>query len=113
MANYGKRLLFEDQRSVAFGATGAAYVAVGSALDFPARILKIDNFTDADMQFSIDGNNDHFVLKAMSSMILDVSTNQQPEAPFFFGKGTILYVKRIGVPSEGNIYFSVMYGKGD
>ncbi|MDX1532863.1 MAG: hypothetical protein R3230_01500 [Nitrosopumilaceae archaeon] len=110
---YGKRLLFEDLRSIAFGATGAAYVAVGSALAHPIRAFKIDNFMDADMMFSIDGVNDHFVLHASSSWIQDISMNAPMNSPFFMAQGDILYVKRIGVPASGSVYFSVLYGKGD
>lgn len=113
MANFGRRLLFDSIRSLAFGGIGVAYAAVGGALGQPSRAFKIDNLTDADLMFSFDNVNDHLVLPAMSSFIFDISSNRQPTNPLFLAEGTILYVKEIDSPTTGTVYYSVMYGKGD
>ncbi len=106
------RVAFEPQRSSAFGAIIAGYSAVGTPLLNAAYEFKIDNATDALLQFSIDGVTNHFVLPANSSWINDNNTNRSGEAKgFFLAKGTTLYVKRIGTPGSGSVYFSVMYGQ--
>lgn len=106
----GIRLQFEPQRSLAAASVGAGYTAVGTALLNPARQFKIDNFTDVLLQFSIDGVHDHFTLNSGQSFIEDITTNASNESKgFYLGKGTILYVKEIGTPTTGSVYFSVMY----
>jgi hypothetical protein len=122
MAGYGKRLLFEPLRFIASADITNAYSlaatmadAAGTiALSHPARLIKVDNFTDQDMKFSFDGVNDHFVLHAGSTMIMDISSNKQADNSFFLGKGEVLYIKYVADPTNGTfVYFSVAYGKGD
>jgi len=107
------KVKFESLRSLAFGAIGAAYMSVGTATDHPARMVLIQNLTDADLMFSFDGINDHFPIKFNSSFILDVSSNKTIDTGFFIEKGTKLYTKQIGVPSSGGVYFTVFYGEED
>lgn len=116
---------FEPQRSAAFGAVVAGYTAVGTALLNPARQFKIDNFTlaaagaDSLLQFAIGSPGqpitelvDAFVLNSGQSWINDCTTNKSDESKgFYLPEGTTLYVKRIGVPASGSVYFSVIYGK--
>jgi hypothetical protein len=119
---YGKRLLFEPLRFIAAADITNAYDLTATledadnniALNHPARLIKLDNFTDQDMKFSFDGTNDHFVLHAGSTMIMDISSNAQPDNPYFLGKGEVLYIKYVADPTDGTfVYFSVAYGKGD
>jgi len=106
----GIQLQAEPLRSLGYAATGAAYVEIGTSLAYPARQFIVQNLTDADMVFSIDGTNDHFVIPAYSFFLSDVSTNTVTADGFFLMKGSKLYVKRIGVPTTGTIYFSVFNG---
>ena len=56
------RLMAEEVRSLAHGSIlgGGAYIGVGTAIENPARIIMINNATDADLMFSLDGITDHF-----------------------------------------------------
>ncbi len=110
---YGTRLEFEAQRTVGFAAIGAGYGAIGTAFLSPARLIMIDNLTDADLQFSFDGTNDHFVLAAMSGKIFDVATNRVQDKGYFVAEGTIVSVQQIGVPTSGTVYVSIAFSPGD
>ena len=103
----------EAQKSIAFGSIGAAYMGIGSAFSHPARMILIQNFTDADLQFSFDGITDHFPMKAGASFILDVSANKTIDTGFFFEEGTRVYVKEIDTPTSGSVYLTVFYGSED
>lgn len=105
------RLGFENIRTLPFGSIGASYTAIGTPLGNPARMIIINNGTDAALGFSDDGVNDKFVLFAGISMVLDISSNQNKDDGFFFGKGQSLFVKTIGIPTSGEVFFSVVYGQ--
>lgn len=107
------RMLPETCRSLAFGGIGAGYVAVGTPLDNPARIILIQNLTDADLMFSLDGVHDHFPLGTITAFVLDIAANKTKSEGFFLAEGESLYVKRIGVPASGSVYFTSFYGKVD
>ena len=107
------RVKFETLRSLGFASIGAAYMGVGTALDHPARMVLIQNFTDKDLMFSFDGINDHMPLKFDSSFIFDVSANKTIDTGFFIEKGTRLYVKEIDTPTTGSVYLTVFYGEQD
>lgn len=104
------KLRMEALRSLAFGSMGAAYVAVGTAIDNPARMIIIDNFTDADLMISFTGNTDHMVIKANSGKVIDGASNKTTDDGFFFTVGTRLHVKNIGTPTTGSVYFTSIYG---
>lgn len=104
------RLNFEPIRTLAFGAIGGAYMGIGTPIDHPARQIKVDNLTDAELLFSINGIDDHFILPANGFLILDITTNQSlVGAGFYLGQGSRLYVKQSEVPTQGAVYFSVIY----
>lgn len=108
------RALFDAQKSLAFGSVVAGYTAVGTPFSHPIRILIASNTTDADLQFSIDGTTDHFVLSAFSAMVLDVSSNRSATTDeLLFAKNLQIYVKEIGNPTEGAVYISAVYGRND
>lgn len=110
MSSLSVRLKFEPLRSAAFGAIAAGYSAVGSALANPIHQFKIDNLTDAILIFSFDGINDHFVLPPNGFFLSDITSNKAVSQAFFIAEGSILYVKRSGIPTSGAVYFSAMYG---
>ena len=104
------RFRFDEQRSLAFGSIGAGYMGVGTALTEPARQIFVQNLTDVLLQFSFDGVTDHFPLPPNGFMILDIAANKTQNSGFFLAEGERLYVKEIGNPTSGSVYFSVMYG---
>lgn len=114
---YGKRILAETLRSLAFGSIGASYTAIGTDPTFnaPIRILSIKNLTDKDILFSYNAVNDHEVLPAMGGLVLDLTSNKANESGAFFAENTIVYAKQGagGAPTSGSVYVSAYYAKGD
>ena|ERR1700734_3511958 len=104
------RLLPEPLRSLAAASIGAAYMGVGTALANPARIILVQNLTDATLVFSLDGINDHFALPDGGFLLLDVTTNRSLPEGCYISVGQRLYVKEIGMPTTGSVYFSTFYG---
>lgn len=104
------RMLAEPIRSLAAASIGAAYMGIGTALEFPSRLVYIINLTDAQLMFSIDGINDHFTLPEGGFLLLDVSTNQSHTQGFYISIGQRFYVKEVGTPTTGSVYVSTFYG---
>ena len=103
------KVRIETLRSLAFGSIGAAYMGVGTAISHPARMVLIQNLTDQNVLFSIDGVNDHFPMSAYSALVLDVATNKTITDGFFFEKGTRFYVKQTtGAASSGAVYIEII-----
>ena len=107
------RIETEAQKTLAFGSIVAGYTAVGTALVKPARIILVQNLTDASLQFSFNGTDDHFPLPTNGFLLLDVTANNTDDSQFVFPIGQLLYVKRIGTPTSGSVYFSSWYGDKD
>lgn len=99
-------------RSLGFASIVVGYTAIGTQLSHPTRIFMMQNLTDAELMFSFDGVNDHFVLAASGFILLDVTTNDIDGSGFFISKGSQLMVKRIGTPTKGNVYLSTFYARG-
>lgn len=104
------RMLAEPIRSLTAGSISGAYMGIGTPLVFPSRLLFIQNLTDAQLMFSVDGVHDHFTLPATSNFVFDITTNQQQESGIYFSVGTRFYVKQVGLPSTGSVYVSTFYG---
>ena len=104
------RMLAEPIRTLASGSISGAYMGIGTPLVYPSRLLFIQNLTDAQLMFSVDGVNDHFTLPAASNFVFDITTNQQHESGIYFSVGTRFYVKEVGAPSTGSVYVSTFYG---
>ncbi len=101
----------EPVRSSAFGAIVAGYSAVGTGLVNPCRILLIQNLTDATVMISVDGGaTDSFPIVSNGYIVLDFTTNKSQAAGCFLVTGTVISVKRIGVPSVGSVYVSSFFG---
>lgn len=104
------RMKFEDLRSLAFGSIGAGYSAVGTAVEHPVRFFALTNLTDVALLFSTDGVNDHIVLPANGYLVFDISSNKTQNTGFYLAEGDRMYVKQLGAPSSGSVYFTVAYG---
>jgi len=112
MADISIRFMMEPQRSLAFGAISAVYASIGTAVNNPLRMYDIQNLTDAPLQFSIDGVDDHFVVPAYSGRIVDIVSNKTSSGGWYVGKGTSFYVKELTVAATlGSVYLSVAYGE--
>ncbi len=113
MSSFSVRLLAEPVRSLAHGSIlgGGVYIGVGTEIDNPARMILIQNFTDADLMLSFDGINDHFPMLNYSHLILDITGNKTREDGFFLAEGQRLYATQISAPTTGSVYLTVFYGK--
>jgi hypothetical protein len=108
---YPKRLRIDTVRTAAFGAIGAAYSAVGTAITDPCRIFCLTNITDQDVFFSIDGVNNHFIVPSNSFKLIDITANKVRDDGFFLPEGTVFYVVRAGAaPTVGAVYIEVLHG---
>lgn len=111
--SFGIRLVPDTLRTVAFGAIGANYSAVGVPFAHPMRIVSIKNLTDEDLLFSFNGVNDHEIVPAGAGIVWDFCTNRVSTAGAFISTGTQIYVKQSGVPTSGAVYVSCFYGFGE
>ena len=112
VASLSQIMNFEPQRSLAFGVIGAGYMGVGTAINHEARQFFIQNLTDATLQFSFDGVNDHFPLPSNGFFLSDITSNRTAvSTEFVLSQGSRLYVKQLGVPTTGAVYFSIIYGR--
>ena len=109
--NDSVRAAWAPLRSLAFGSILATYVGVGTSLNTPVRIVHILNTTNAALMFSWNGIDDHFVLPTGGYMVIDLTTNQTNGGGFYLPGAKRLYVKQIGVPGSGSVYFSLVYSE--
>ena len=107
------RLMVEPVRSLGFASIGAGYMGVGTAISNPARILRIQNLTNALLMISYDGVNDHEAIAPNSFLLLDITANKTREQGYFLSEGTRVHVKEIDAPTSGSVYVSVYYGAID
>jgi hypothetical protein len=104
------RFRIEPVRTLSAAVVGAAYMGIGTSLTNPARQIFIQNLTDASLMFSFNGIDDHFPLPSNGFFLNDITSNKTNTQGFFLAEGERLYVKQLGVPTTGDVYFSVMYG---
>ena len=100
-------------RALAAGSISGTYAPIGGAgtpFTHPMRIMIAQNYTDAQLTFSFDGVNDHFVLTNGGQMIIDVSSDEFQSNGFIISIGTQMNVK--GSPSTGNVYISAFFARG-
>jgi len=105
------RVRFEPLRSLAFGAISGTYAGMGLPLANPSRIVKVSNFTDANILVSINGVDDHDIVAANGFYLYDLGTNKSDAGGLFEEpQGDRIYVKaEDALPTEGNIYFTTIY----
>lgn len=105
------RLMPEIVRTVAFGAIGANYIGIGTAMTRPIRIILLQNLTDRTVMFSFDGINDHMPLALNGYMLLDITANKTISQGFFLAEGQRIYVRALtGIPTIGAVYLTTFYG---
>jgi len=111
MSTSSIRFMMEPQRVLGFAAIGAAYMSIGTAITHPVRMYEIHNLTDATLQFSLDGVDDHFPLPANGYKVIDIVSNKTSSDGWYIGQGTSFYVKQFPVaPTIGSVYLCIAYG---
>lgn len=110
MSTQAIRLRAEALRSLAFGSISSTYTAIGSKFAHPTRIMHLQNLTNADIVWSMDGITDHGVIASGGFLLLDVVANKTLDQGQFISEGTIMYAKSSGDPTSGSVYLSVFYG---
>lgn len=105
-----KRIFAEPMRSLSSVGIGVNYAAIGVATEEPSFLLIINNYTDAQLTFSLDGSNDHFELGAGNSLTIDITTNRPYSNDIMLEAGTIVYVKQSGIATTGDVFVSTVYG---
>lgn len=105
------RVSIENLRSVANASITNSYLALGTPLSFPSRIVAFTNTTDADMLISNDGTNDKLIVPKGTAKLYDLTTNKRAsDEDFSFAAKTQFYVKYVTAPSSGSIYLETFFG---
>lgn len=109
----GVRTASETMRTLAFGAIGAGFTALGTPLTNTSRAIKFDNFTDQNLSISDDGINTKFQLAAESSFIFDEASNKsEVGGNYGYAAGTQFYVLHPGAaPTLGQVNLSTWYAQ--
>lgn len=113
MATQAIKLKAEALRSLEFDDLSTSFVALGDAFENPARIIHLQNLTDANVIYSFDGTTDHGVVAAGGFILLDITANKSLDQGEFISQGTTVYIALItgaDAPSSGDVYLSVFYG---
>lgn len=101
-------LVWDSLRSLASSSVTSSYQAVGTALTFPARIVKIVNNSTKDVTVSTDGTNDHDFVPAGGFTLYDCGTNRgNPSPSMSIRQGTQISIK--GTAGTGTVYVVVLY----
>jgi len=110
---YGRRVEFEAVREAAFGAIGAAYTALGTALIDNARIISFYNTTDAEVYISFDGVTNHIRLASGTFQVFDLTANKVRDDGYFVANGTVIFQSRVaGAPTSGALWAEVVIAAG-
>ena len=110
------RALFEQIRVLADGGTSGTYAVVGGPLLNPCKMLIINNQMNGDLMMSFDGTTDQLYIQAGQAMVLDFSSDKEgPSEKFSLSEGTQIWVRQFGLkdPTSGDIFISVVYGRGE
>lgn len=108
---YGKHVLYDTLRELAFGSIAAGFTAVGSSMTHEARMLFFINSTDKDLYLSVDNSTNFMRIAAGSTQVHEYCTNRVSEDGFFVAIGTQYYVKQTeaGAPSKGSMAILTVY----
>ena len=88
------------------------YLAIGTPLTQPARIIKISNETDINVLITTDITLDMDFIPANGFILYDLGSNKASVAPTLeFARGTQFYVKRADAVDSlsGSVYLTVIY----
>lgn len=98
-------------RSLAYTSIITSYVAVGSALTNPARIVCFTNASDGDLFVSTDGSNNMLFLAAGTFKLFDLTANRTINGfQWVFPIGTQFYTKYSTLPTKSALYIECLWG---
>lgn len=105
------RVRYEDLRSLSFTSISGIYAAVGTPFNNPVRIIKVSNFTDANLIISFNGIDDKDVVASNGFCLYDYGSNKADQAGTMEqAAGDRLYVRQeSGAPTVGTVYVTVAY----
>ena len=96
--------------------SSSTWVLVG-LLPIAVRNLLTDNFSDQNVQFSIDNSDSsyrgNYNVQANTQATYDLSSNQVQDKGLWQPKYTAIYARNLGTIPAGNIYIGGFAGKGD
>ena len=98
--------------AAAITAAAGAYVLLGTTFANPARIVKIQNLIDADLDISIDGITAYDVVPSQGGWIYDYSSDRSNQAGCLeVPAGTQFYVKynNAGSTNSKSVYLVLIY----
>lgn len=110
--SFAIRWAMEPQKVLAYTSISGTYAKVGTVTLYPGRQFMVSNLTDANLQFSWNGVDDHFPMLSGTQWINDVATNQILDQGLSNPQNATLWVKTIDSPTKNSVYFSSMYGAG-
>lgn len=130
MSNYSVKFYPETIRFVTFtdiaGASGS-YIPIGQTIASttnnsygflnPIRLFHIEDTTDVQLWFSLDGINDHYTLVTNSFLLIDVCSNRSDMGEVLeIAQGSIMYVRCAtgggsSNPTFGGVFLSTSYAK--
>ena len=93
----------------------------GNGLRHPARMILVQNFTNADLAISDQTSPDYpaswkYVVAARQGIILDCTTNKTSVGgSFCYPKGTVFSaatIPALAAPTTGAVYLSAIYAMG-
>lgn len=112
MANLNSRFDMEAEKTLDHASIGAGYTPIGSATEYPATQVIIQNLTNANLKFTWDDTSiDKITLLSNAALTIDIGTNKQSTERCTLPTGTIFYVKQDEAPTTGSVYVHVAYNK--
>lgn len=115
MSVFAVRWASEPLRTVGFEEIVDAapdYIPIGTGLLNPARMIGIQNLTDAHLFFSLNGVDDNFILPAGNSLFLDLCSDKTTQAGYYMASvGQIVFVRcdDDAEPTMGSVYVTTFY----
>ena len=98
---------FETIRESAASTFDGTFQTLGSAITRPARLIKLVNNTDQDLDFSFNGTDQHDFVPAGGFSLYDFTSNRVLER-FEMQAITQVYVRSAGGAGTGDVYLIVI-----
>lgn len=108
MSGQSTVLKWDTLRSLSSASVSGTYATIGTAISFPARIIKIINDSNQAVTISVDGTNDFDYVPAGGFFLYDCGTNRGNASPeMVIQKGTQFFAK--GTAGTGTVALVVLY----
>jgi hypothetical protein len=104
----GTALTFDVARTLASASMTGSYIALGTKLSNPCRIIKIVNNTNQDVSVSIDGVSLYDFIPAGGFVLYDAGCNRSNASPeLSFPQGMQFYVS--SAAGMGSLYLITLF----